>query len=118
MAEIQVKTFDDFAEHAKIIGKNGNITECPESIYEFLYDAKEAQALKERKPHLQLWTMVEYEGSEYVWSGFHLVNRTGFLFTEVQATDRMFDSNREKDGMVEILYWDETAKVTQAKDTL
>jgi hypothetical protein len=46
------------------------------------------------------------------------VNRTGFLFTEVQATDRMFDSNREKDGMVEILYWDETAKVTQAKDTL
>jgi hypothetical protein len=118
MADTRVKTFDDFAEHARILDVNGNIIICPENRFDFVFEADDASKMTQLNPRSQLWTMVEYEGSEYLWSGFHLVNRMGFVFTEVTVSDPMFDSCRDEDGMVEILYWDETAKPQAQMQTL
>jgi hypothetical protein len=106
MAEITVKTFDALVDKVKLVDKNGKVTESPESIYEFLFDPDEAKTFHEQHPHLQLWTMVECEGSEYIVSGYHYVNRTGYLFTEILADNAIFDECRDTDGSVEFLYWD------------
>jgi hypothetical protein len=108
---VEIRTFDDFAEHARIIGKDGKVIVNPESRDDFVFDVdvKELQRMIAEKPKRQLWTIVEDEDREYICSGYHCVNRMGYVFTKVLVSDPMLAS-KMVNASIQILYCDRSEK--------
>src|ERR1700721_535877 len=47
----------------------------------------EELAFVRRQPPRTVWTLVDGDGGEYITSGFHLVNRLGYLVSTVPAPE-------------------------------
>lgn len=99
MAEI-VKTFktlteDEFYEQFNCI-KNHFVEDCSFDGCMFETYGKEVEFIVaiatgevENKDRKQIWTIIESEGKMFFVSGYHYVNRMGYLLTEEQVPENI-----------------------------
>jgi len=100
------KQCEDFLNYAGVINKD-LLVSIPSSYDEFVFDDfDEAAKLRKEHPEWHLWTMIDGdEGGMYIVSGFHYVNRSGYVFTMKSPSDATFSESREPDGSVTITYF-------------
>jgi hypothetical protein len=106
--DLQIHTIDDLVEHGGMIRKDGHVQEPGEdfSMGDFLMDNDEAAKWVEEKKPGHLWTLVDAEGNDLLESGFHVVNRLGYVFSTLPPVASAFDAIRYPDGSV-VLPWED-----------
>ena len=105
---MEIKDLDSFCEEAGIVGKDGNPVRFEDDdveLSDYLFESTEASIFQSAHPELFIWTLVTGDESDWLNSGFHYVNRLGYIFTTTNPKDAAFDKVREADGDVLLLWW-------------
>lgn len=107
---IPITESDGFIEQAGILRKEGEL-ECPKpedgfAMTDVLIESGELGHYLSKHPDKYVWTLIEEDGVHLFWAGVHLVNRLGYILTDVRADDPRFDSIRWEDGTVMVKYFE------------
>lgn len=106
-------TVDKWIEEAQIVekktskvyddstSKNSSFTD--DCLFD---DFNQAKRIARKHPELQIWTLVDGEGSScYVIEGWHFVNRLGYFFGKKKISDsELMSALMKRDGGISIKY--------------